>query len=531
MSEPQQSLYEQILSGLAAPATPPRPPRPSAAVVPWRRTAGRLEVYWVRRSPRLRFMAGWHAFPGGSLDRSDAGVEIAGSAHGLSATQTSPAMAGMDTATREAIGTDLIPGLVAAALRELVEETGLLPLAQGDPADLECLRQQLLAAGDFAELAAASSILPDASRLSFAGRWLTPPLAPMRFDNRFFLLEWPASETTQPTIQPGELDHGEWIEPAIALARWRSGEVLAAPPIVHILKVLHEDGPNRGLRRLVDTRETFLGQMRQIEFRPGVLLLPLRTPTLPPATHTNAFLLGYDQAVLVDPASPFPEEINRLLSALTAAQQRGRRVRAIWLTHHHADHIGAVEEIRRHLRVPVLAHSLSRAALLSAGIELDGELADGEIHQLGSVHRPFPVRVLHTPGHTRGHLAFHDPTYGSLIAGDLVAGLSTIVIDPPEGDMDAYLGSLEKVLAVEPSCLFPAHGPLLTPATEHLEKLHRHRLEREAQVLAAYQGGLKTPAEMVAAVYQDIPPQVQPIAERQILAHLQRLRNLGRVGT
>ncbi len=121
---------------------------------------------------------------------------------------------------------------------------------------------------------------------------MTPPFAPLRFDNRFFLLEWPRGEAVQPTVLPGECAAGEWIEPGEAWRTWRRGDVLAAPPILHILEVLAQDGPpepkGRGLERLRNPEETNLGPMRRIEMRPGVMMFPLVTHTLPPAAPPNA---------------------------------------------------------------------------------------------------------------------------------------------------------------------------------------------------------------------------------------------------
>ncbi len=268
--------------------------------------------------------------------------------------------------------------------------------------------------------------------------------------------------------------------------------------------------------------------VRRIEFAPGVILLPLLTPTLPPATHTNAYLLGRSRAVLVDPATPLPDEICGLRRALAAARRQGIEVCAIWLTHHHPDHVGAVEAMRRELGVPVCAHPLAVAPLQHAGLKVDEELTDGQRVDLGD-HEPFPVRVVHTPGHTRGHLSFFDETHRSLIAGDLASTLSTIVIDPPEGDMDDYIASLDRAMALAPKLLFPAHGPAVLGATQRLEKLKHHRLEREDQVLAAWRAGRREPAEMVAEVYPELPEEIRPVAARQISAHLERLQRGGRI--
>jgi ribonuclease/clavin/mitogillin len=571
------NLYEAVLARLAGgsgqgPGGPARPPaRAAAAVVPWRRRPrGGIEVFWVLRSEALPFMGGWHAFPGGGLARGDAAVEVAGEPRGVDAGSFTPP--DPSAADRAQLGPDLLPGLLACAVRELFEETGILlaappaagaaadpsaagtaratgspppatgseaPSPPGDPspagafvlppAELAAARRALLAGGSFAELMRGLGAVADASRLVYAGRWLTPPFSPLRFDNRFFLLEWPAEETVQPEVVAGELTRGEWIEPGAAWAAWQRGEVLAAPPILHLLAVLHGDGPRAGLGRLLDTREADLGPLRRVELRPGVLMFPLATATLPPAATTNAYLLGHGEAVLVDPGAADPAEIERLAQALAAAQERlGRRATAIWLTHHHPDHVGGVAALARRFGLPVQAHAATAERLAAAGFAVDGELRDGERRVLAG-DPAMAVRIVHTPGHARGHLCFFDEGGGSLLAGDMVAGIGTIVVDPPEGDMDDYLASLAKLLALAPRTLFPGHGPAVRDAAGKLREYIDHRLWREARVLAAWNEGRREPADMLATVYDDAPREALPLAERQVLAHLARLRRAGRL--
>ena len=535
-----QPLYESLLSQDHGPAAAKI--RASAAVVPWRKdSSGNLQVYWVRRAPTVPFMGGWYAFPGGGLSRRDVPVKIAASPKGIDGETVTRPTAGP---LPEGLAPDLVPGLDVCVLRELFEETGLWlgssisPVTTEDQ-DLESdedafqelsdARRRLLAKEvDLAGLMEEKGWTLDASDLVFAGRWLTPPFTPMRFDNRFFLLEWPADRAPQPSMMGRELDHGEWIDPAAAYERWLDGEVLAAPPILHILRVLTERGPERGIGRLLDTSDADLGPMRRIEMRPGVILLPLRTPTLPPATHTNAFILGRGDAVLVDPATPFPEEQDRLIAALEAAQEQGYTLREIWLTHHHSDHVGAVDRVRDHFQIPVLAHAETAAALHQRGLKVDGELYDGQRVVLDGAPS-LTVTVHHTPGHARGHLCFYDESFRTLIAGDLISTLSTIVIDPPDGDMDDYLQSLERMAQLDARILFPSHGPGTLKHREKMTEYRSHRLEREAQVAQAYKDGKTTPQAMVAEVYADVPPMIHPVAMRQIQAHLDRLKKIGEI--
>ena len=531
-------LYEKVLEqvGRGANLPQPRPPRASASVVPWRDGPDGLEVYWIKRAENLRFMGGWHAFPGGGVSRRDRDIELDSRPQKLDEAPPDGALPEAVLDGVSELGPIDPPGLLACAVRELFEETGLMlgvpttePSAEGTVwSQLRFLRRQLLAKEvDFAGLLATANLSPTASDLVYAGRWLTPPLGPVRFDNRFFLLRWDEAHAAQPEIIEGEIQSGEWIRPARALQKWRDGEVLTAPPILHILEVLDQAGPVAGIDRLQSPEERNLGPFRRIEFRPGVLLFPLRSPTLPPASYTNAYLLGSGDCVLVDPGSPVEEEIRRLRRGLEAAEQRlGRRVGAIWLTHHHPDHVGGVESLREAFGVSVLAHPATAARLGERGLQVDGELQDDQRITLEG-GPDTKIRVLHTPGHARGHLCFLLERDGSLVAGDMVAGLGTIVIDPPEGDMSDYLESLERLRDLAPTTLFPAHGPVIKNAVRRLTDLIDHRLWREKRVLEAWKSGRRRGDEIVEVAYDGIAEIARPLAERQVLAHLERLRSAG----
>ena len=218
-SDPSGNVYEKVIGKPLGGQSGLPPARISAAVVLWRRREGAgpddVDVYWVKRSEALPFMGGWHAFPGGGLSRSDAALPVSGVPQLAS---DAPPSAGIPESLRDLDepSPDLLPGLAACALRELFEETGiLLSTPAVDPEELPERRRALLAGErSFADILKGLDVKLDASRLVYAGRWVTPPFAPVRFDNRFFLLEWPADSAAEPSVHTGECEYCTWISPS-----------------------------------------------------------------------------------------------------------------------------------------------------------------------------------------------------------------------------------------------------------------------------------------------------------------------------
>lgn len=493
--------------------------RAASSVVLHRQGPRGLEVFWVRRGEQLKFAGGFYAFPGGAVDLADTAQPLL---HG------------------EKLGAAEAP-CVAAAARELFEETGVLLVPGAGKISLEERRRMRTAllkrehergAGErpanFAEQLGAHGLVVDAQLFEPAGRWVTPPsVGPRRFDARFFLAALPAGETAE--VWQGELVDGEWIRPQEALDRWERGTSLLHPPAWHTLRALaHAGSPQAALPLLQDPSrapwklpiDQFV--VERIEFQRGVVLVPLRTPTLPPATHTNCLLLGDEELWIVDPGSPYPEEQEVLAKTLAALASEGRRATGILLTHHHLDHTGGAERLRRDLGLPIATTAETQAEL---DLRADRLLRDGELLPLG----PRGWRCLHLPGHTRGHLCLREEGSGAVVAGDLVAGVGTVIIDPPEGDMSDYLASLRRLLALSPGTIYPAHGPVVPAGADKLNSYLAHRLEREEKIIAALRPlGTATPAQLVPLAYPEIAPALHPFAERSLLAHLLKLVKDGR---
>jgi glyoxylase-like metal-dependent hydrolase (beta-lactamase superfamily II) len=255
---------------------------------------------------------------------------------------------------------------------------------------------------------------------------------------------------------------------------------------------------------------------------PRLVRLPLATPTLPPATATNHVLLGHRSGLLVDPSAPALTDQSRLAALMTDLQAAGWQFRAILLTHHHRDHAGAAAGLSARLDLPIWAHAATAARLpeLTVARPID----DGEVvadDELG------PWRALHTPGHAPGHLVLHRPD-GALVAGDMVAGEGTILVDPrDDGDMGQYLASLERMRALNPRLLVPAHGPVLRPAEDALRFYLQHRRAREAKVGAALTDAWRPPEDLLPVAYADVARLQWPLALLSLRAHLVHLQQQG----
>jgi len=262
---------------------------------------------------------------------------------------------------------------------------------------------------------------------------------------------------------------------------------------------------------------------------PGVELFPALTPTLPPATHTNSYAVGDADVLLVEPATPFEDEQREWLLWARSFASQGRRVVGVLLTHHHADHVGGAALFSTELGLPLLAHRETAARLPK--LDISKHLGDGDTITLAGPS-PMKLRVLHTPGHAPGHLCLLDEDAGTVIVGDMVASVGTILIEPDGGDMQVYLDQLERLARLSAHVALPAHGEPIDDPTALFRRYITHRLAREAKVVAALlaspsrQGDLDT---LLPLAYADTPVFLFPLARMSLEAHLIKLVREGKV--
>lgn len=365
----------------------------------------------------------------------------------------------------------------------------------------------------------------DPTALRPVARFVTPDLHPIRYDATYYLAELPPDARPDHRHSGGELSGGEWIAPGEALARFDRGEWLLPSPVLRSLAAL-TDGVSGAEARLAQAAADDKGEPRRWPLAGAIEVIVLATPTLPPAAHTSCYLVGDREVVAIDPGSPWPAEQAILDGRIDALRAAGRRLVAVLLTHHHGDHVGGAAALAQRTGAPIWAHP-ETARRLAGAIPIGRTLADGEVIALaGAPARR--LRAVYTPGHAPGHLCFLEEATGFLIAGDMVASIGTILIDPSEGDMAAYLASLERMRDLSPRALLPAHGaPIADPALR-IEEYVRHRLWRERRVADALAEGPATTAALTARAYADTPIALHGLAERSLIAHLVKLERDGR---
>lgn len=536
-------------SQLLHPQREPAPLRPAATVLLMRDSPRGPEVLMTRRSATASFAPGAYVFPGGGIDAADA------QSHGLAA--------------RRPGQSDLHLTQAIAAIRESFEELGVLLARHADGrfashADIAALDRH----APFAAQCRERGLTLAADQVFVLAHWITDRDLPRRFDVPFLVARMP--EGQQPVADEAEQFEPVWVRPAEALDRHRAGNFFMIFPTIRTLERLGRYGsvdevlqacagerplwtscPRAGLlggqeARYMEDEMPFGelalvcpdGQMlhsldwqrdRAVPLLRNVQRLTAGNPGVMTGPGTNTYIVGDASTgfLVIDPGPDDAEHLARIVAAT------GGDVRLIVCTHSHPDHSPGARPLQSRVatRPPILGLPSASTARPGSTFEPDRALADGEVLALTGPGEPHRLKVIHTPGHAANHLCLVLLEDGLLFSGDHVLNGSTTVVDPPDGDMNAYLDSLDRLTA---ACaehgigfILPAHGHVLGFAVDAIARLKAHRLQREAKVIAAMRrqpGGRLE--DWVPLAYDDVPPRLWPVAQRSLLAHVQRIQAL-----
>lgn len=258
---------------------------------------------------------------------------------------------------------------------------------------------------------------------------------------------------------------------------------------------------------------------------PGLRRVLAPNPSPMTFRGTNSYILGEGRVAVIDPGPAIPTHLEALLAALSP----GETVSHILVTHSHLDHSPLARPLAEATGAPVLAFGDSaagRRADLAAlaglgggegidpGFAPDRTLCDGDTVEGDG----WQVTALHTPGHMGNHLCF--AWADALFTGDHVMGWASSMVSPPDGDLGAFMASLDRLAARPEQVLYPAHGAPVADGPARIAELRAHRRARETQILAALGNGPATPEELARAIYTDTPAALLPAATRNVLAHL-----------
>ena len=526
--------------------------RPAATVILLRAGPGGPEALLLQRTQAAAFLGGAYVFPGGALDTADGEARVLRRVVGLD-----------DAAASARLG--LARGGLAywvAAVRECFEEAGILLAREEGGGELSAARAAELArhreplnAGKlaFAEFLDAERLLLPADALAYYGHWITAPGRARRFDARFFVARAPAGQDG--SHDASEIVHHAWLRPREALERGDRGEMELVFATRHTLADLARfPDPQRAFEHArdlpeIETNRACWAQGREgprlfrradpqyfeihwsdpeetgqsaYELVPGVpkrldrlvtrIIAP--NPGMMTGPGTNTYLVGERELAVIDPGPAIDAHVEAVLAAGAG------RIRWVLCTHTHPDHSPAAAALKAATGAVLIGRPAPEHGSQDRGFAPDRVLSHGDRLMLPA----FTLRAIHTPGHASNHLCYLLEETRMLFTGDHVMQGSTVVINPPDGDMRAYLASLEMLLAEDLAILAPGHGYLIGAPHDEVRRLVAHRLAREKKLRTEIAWiGRPSFDELLPAVYDDVPARLHPAAARSLTAHLDKL--------
>ena len=515
-------------------------PRPAATLILLRRAAeGGLQVLMLQRAPSAAFLGGAYVFPGGSIDAHDSDPRLLWRVVGLTDAEASARL-------------KMPSGGLAwyvAAIRECFEEAGILLAPHITAARAQSLMRYR--ARPFVELLEAEDLQVPAGDLAYFGHWITAPGRSRRFDARFFVALAP--EGQQGSNDANETVHDVWISPREALERAARHEIQLVDATQSTLRELQRfDDPAaayeyaRALPEIDENRACWAhGREGPKIFRRAdppyfeihwadpeetgnttydivagapkrldrwVTRLTAPNPGLMTGPGTNSYLVG--GVAVIDPGPAIDSHVEKLAELGS--------IKWILCTHTHLDHSPAAAALKAATGAQVLGRPAPAGQ--DASFKPDVVVEHGQRIPIGEAAGSISIRAIHTPGHASNHVCYMLEQTKMLFTGDHVMQGSTVVINPPDGNMRAYLQSLEQLLGEDIAVIAPGHGYLIGAAHREVRRLIAHRHNRERKVIAALER-LEHPLleEMLPLVYDDVPERIHKVAARSLTAHLEKL--------
>lgn len=534
----------------------PVKPRPAATVLLLRDAAdkskGPFELLMTRRSATASFAPGVYVFPGGALDAND-GSPAAAAISKVRLTQSTEQRA-----------------FSVAAIREAFEELGVLLAyrpdgSMADSADMALLDRDQNA--DFVGQLTQHGYRLAVDQVWWLCHWITDRDLPKRFDARFYVARMPAGQS--PEADEGEQFEPVWVSPADALARHEAGQFDMIFPTVRTLrrlarlasidellalcsseKPLFVSSPRGGhyknqVERFSEEEMQF-GELelispdgriqhvldwnyaKPIALTQNVQRLTCPNPGMMTGPGTNTYIIGEPGAyAVIDPGPADDAHVDRIALAV------GKDLKYILCTHAHPDHSPGAARLKQLTGAPILGRPWgprTRRHGLDGPLDVeetdpafvpDRTLDDGERVVVGDS----TLLAIHTPGHASNHLCFLIEEDGLLFSGDHINSGTTVVISPPDGNMKEYLDALERLVQMPVTYILPAHGWVIGFAEMAMRGLVKHRLGREQKVFTALnEMPGSTISELVKRVYDDVNVRLHGVAERSLLAHLEKLQ-------
>ncbi|WP_431474351.1 MBL fold metallo-hydrolase [Marinobacter sp. KM021] len=523
--------------------------RPAATLVLTRDTENGIEVLLLQRTWEAIFLPGYFVFPGGAVNEQES--------------EAQPHVVGVEdadisqTMSLDEGGADFM----LAAVRECFEEAGIL-LAQDGSGRLIGAEHPVLGERNalfrdevsLAQLCEKHGLVVPLDRLAYLSHWVTPPGPPRRFDTRFFVAVAPEGQRAGHDGQE-TIDH-VWMSPAQALEEHRAGQRLLGLPTIRTLRVLcdfnttaelmrhaHANPPEafptdpwpalrKGKPVMLEpnapaydeavkldpegegTTRAEIVPGQAVEVAAGVVRLTAPNPGMMTGPGTNTYILGFERFTVIDPGPAHEAHIEKILEVT------GGVVDQVLVTHTHLDHSPAVSVLKERTGCRVFGWPAPEGAGQDQSFKADDEPEHGDL----IVSEAGILKVIHTPGHASNHLCFLLTDQELLFSGDHIMQGSTVVINPPDGDMKAYVESLYELLEEPVRFIAPAHGFLMGQPEAVIDYLITHRLSREHKIFRALEAlapvSLK---DLTAKAYDDVPAAIHGLAARSALAHLLKL--------